>query len=94
MSSSETNPCDCDPDILKSGRCVAVVTGGDANVIERFVKQIAGATGEPVDWHYVGGRAVVLATGDRDKVRAEIYRSRLNVSLYKDGAFVYGVFDQ
>lgn len=66
------SPPPCDSLIWETGISVAILTGPRAPVMEAFVKSIAQETGEPVDWSYFGGRAVVKTTGDCDKVRAYI----------------------
>jgi len=75
MNSSETKPVGCDPEIYRDGKCVALIAGGSAKEIESFVKEVALVTGEPIDWHYVAGRARVLTTGDVVKVREQIMLS-------------------
>lgn len=47
---------------------VAMVVGGGSNFIERWVQEVAELSGQPVDWHFCGGRAMVLALGDLGKV--------------------------
>ena len=40
--------------------------------MEEWVKKVAKLSGQPVDWHFVGGRARILALGDLGKVREAI----------------------
>lgn len=43
-----------------------------SNAMERWVKKVAKKSARPVDWHFVGGRAVVLTTGDKKVVTEAI----------------------
>jgi hypothetical protein len=43
-----------------------------SNAMERWVKQVAARSGQRVDWHFIAGRANVLALGDLARVRAAI----------------------
>lgn len=63
---SELPPCD---PAVKTGTLVLVTHTIAAKDIEAWVKKVSIKSGQPVDWHYMGGRACVLATGDLDKVR-------------------------
>lgn len=56
-------PTRCRQDIFNEGVQVCVLAGVPAKVIDAYVKAAAAETGQDVDWHYVGGRAVVLAMG-------------------------------
>lgn len=69
-ASGDTAPCN--RDIYKNGVQVAVLHGASARLIERFVREVAEYSEQPVDWHYVGGRARVLTTGDCERVRLAI----------------------
>jgi len=62
----------CNPDIFENGVCVCIAAGGNAAMIEELVKMIRRDTEQPVDWHYAGGRAVILTTGDVEKVRQSV----------------------
>lgn len=48
----------------------AVMRG--SNAIERWVQRIAKTSGQRVDWHFAGGRVMVLALGDLDRTKAAI----------------------
>lgn len=37
---------------------------GHAEIIEAWVKQAAGESGQRIDWHFVGGRVVIWCEGD------------------------------
>ena len=43
-----------------------------SNAMENWVKQVAERSGQPVDWHFVGGSTRVLALGDIERVQAAI----------------------
>jgi hypothetical protein len=62
----------CAEDIFRDG-IVAFVTHTIKPVdIEAWVRKVAATSGQPVDWHYYGGRAVVRTTGDLKAVKAAI----------------------
>lgn len=63
------SPPPCRPDIYERGLHVCILAGPRAVQIEEYVKECAAATGQAVDWHYVGGRANVLTIGDVTKVQ-------------------------
>ncbi len=67
-----SNAGTCNQDIYENGKYAGMIAGGDADVIESYVKFIAEKTGEPVDWHYCGGRARILTTGDVQTVRSAL----------------------
>ena len=62
MATDGSDPPPCDPDVFKNGKVVCVLLGA-SNAVERWVKSVAEATGERVDWHYSCGRARVLHLG-------------------------------
>jgi hypothetical protein len=61
----------CDPEVFKTGKSIIVLSGWTRD-IEPWVQSIAAASGQPVDWHFSGGRANVLYLGDRAKVEQAI----------------------
>jgi hypothetical protein len=54
----------CDPQIYEKGTPICIIAGPKAADIESWVQQIAQTTEQKVDWHFVGGRAVVKYLGD------------------------------
>ncbi len=66
-----SSPPECKPDIFMNGHSIVVLDGCSYRV-EQWVKAVAKLSGQPVDWHYTGGRANVLYLGDYDKVQAAI----------------------
>jgi hypothetical protein len=69
-------PPPCDDKIFHQGQVVAVLDGG-AKAVEGVVAEanrrlsLAGR----VDWHYVGGRAVVKTVGDVEQARKALEQS-------------------
>lgn len=61
MATDGPTPPDCDPKPYKRGITVAWFETRGACAFEDLIKQVREDTGVPVDWHYVGGRAVVRA---------------------------------
>ena len=58
----------CDSDVYENGTRVFLTHTISAKDVEKWVKAVAEKSGQKVDWHYVGGRAVILALGDLEKV--------------------------
>lgn len=63
MATDGPTPDPCDPEIFRRGSAVLVLDGA-SNAVERCVRRLARASGVRLDWHYVGGRAVVKMLGD------------------------------
>lgn len=84
MATDGPTPPPCDAEIYEKGECV-FVGHGPSNAVERWVKRIAELSGQRVDWHYVGGRAVVLVLGDTEKVRKTISKNMQGIegTLYE-----------
>ena len=72
MATDGPTPQPCDPKIFSEGISVFVTHTIPPNAMEGWVRQVAEKSGQPVDWHFYGGRANVLALGDIDKVKAAI----------------------
>ena len=64
---------DCDPDIYENGTTVLVTHSMKDKAIEGWVKKVAEQSGQPVDWFWLGGRAIVRTTGDVATVRKTMY---------------------
>lgn len=62
----------CKPEIYAKGHMVFMTHAIPARQIEAWVQKVAATSGQPVDWHYAGGRACVLALGDLQAVRKAI----------------------
>lgn len=61
-------PPPCDTNIFENGSLVMVTAGIPSVQLEPWVKKIAAKSGQPVDWHFAGGRAQILALGDLQQV--------------------------
>lgn len=72
MATDGPTPPPCESDIFKNGECVFVTDTIPSNAMEGWVKHVAEISGQRVDWHFVGGRARVLALGDIEKVKLAI----------------------
>ena len=48
----------CNDVIYTEGKMVLMVAG-KKEPVEEFVQYVSNKTGCPVDWHYVGGRAII-----------------------------------
>ena len=53
----------CDTKIYEKGTPICIVAGPKVDDIESWVQQVAQTTQQKVDWHFVGGRAVVKYLG-------------------------------
>lgn len=70
FSTDGPTPPPCSQDIYRNGVLVFMTHSiGGSNAIEQWVRSIAKASGQPVDWHFAGGRVCVLALGDLAAVR-------------------------
>lgn len=72
MATDGPDPAPCDPRVMNDGISVFVTHSISSNRMERWVKEVAKASGQIVDWHFVGGRANVRAIGDLNAVKAAI----------------------
>jgi hypothetical protein len=72
MATDGPDPTPCNQDIFDNGEVVFVTSTIPSNAMEGWVKKVAEYSGQPVDWHFAGGRAVVLALGDIEKVHEAI----------------------
>lgn len=62
----------CDNNVYENGEHILTFSTMNAARIERWVTLVREASGQSVDWHYFGGRAVVKYVGDFYKVKAAI----------------------
>lgn len=76
MSKYEYNPQRCHPDIFKNGHMVFLTHTLGTDGMNEWIKALRETSGQPIDWHFAGGRARVLALGDIDEVRKAIVRHR------------------
>lgn len=61
MATDGPTPAPCNDWLYRHGETVGVFDTFGANNFEFLVKAVAAFTGKELDWHYVGGRAVVKA---------------------------------
>lgn len=62
----------CSQEMMEKGVHVFLTHSISSNRIERWVKEVAHVSGQPVDWHFIGGRANVLTLGDVAAVKKAI----------------------
>ncbi len=62
----------CDKKVYDNGTEVFLTHTIPAKEIEKWVQTIATKSEQQVDWSYFGGRAIILALGDLDRVRQTI----------------------
>lgn len=72
MATDGPTPPRCDPEIYRDGEVVFITSTIGSNAIEHWVKLVALLSGQRVDWHWAGGRAVVSAIGDIEAVKAAV----------------------
>ena len=72
MATDGPTPKPCNEKIFKKGISVFITHSIPSNAMEGWVKKVAAKSGQPVDWHFCGGRANVLALGDLSKVHEAI----------------------
>jgi len=68
MATDGPDPDPCNKEVFNKGKCVFITHSIPSNAMEGWVKKVAERSGQPVDWHFCGGRARVLALGDISKV--------------------------
>jgi hypothetical protein len=66
----------CDQDVYNNGVEVFLTHTIAAKDIEKWVQAVAKLSGQKVDWHYAGGRAIILTLGDTYKVKEAIKNLR------------------
>ncbi len=64
----------CNHELWNSGEHIATIWDVKSKDIEKIVKTASRKSGQPIDWHFVGGRATVRAAGDLDKARNYLER--------------------
>lgn len=72
MATDGPDPKECDKEVFEDGEPVFLTWSIPSNAMEGWVKKVAEKSGQRVDWHFFGGRAVVKALGDLKAVRAAI----------------------
>lgn len=65
MATDGPDPPSCDPDVYANGTVVAYAQTRGACAFEEYIQFCRrDVKGCKIDWHYVGGRAVVKVLGD------------------------------
>jgi len=59
-------------EIFEKGQAVFISHSINTTQFEEWVKKVAALSGQRVDWHFMGGRAVVRCLGDAEKVKQAI----------------------
>lgn len=72
----QTSEEKCDPTVYEIGTVVFLTNTIRTKRMEPWIRNVRARSGQPVDWHWIGGRAVVKAMGDLDKVREAIIALR------------------
>lgn len=90
MVTDGPDPPPCEREIYERGTVILVTAEVSSNRMEGWVKKVAERSGQSVDWHFLGGQAVVKAIGDikavkeaRNALRTELdalYRESLRES--------------
>lgn len=66
----------CDSEVYEKGTQVFLTHTIEAKNIEKWVQAVAKLSEQKVDWHYFGGRAVILALGKINKVNEALKNLR------------------
>lgn len=65
----------CSDELYANGRAVAIVVGPRASIIEGWVQAVRAQARLPIDWHFFGGRAVILAICETPEQRGRVRRT-------------------
>lgn len=72
MATDGPDPTPCDKDIFERGFVVYQTHGVSSNRMEGWIKRIAFESGQPVDWHFAAGYAIVKGLGDLKLIEAAV----------------------
>lgn len=72
MATDGPTPAPCSDDVFRNGTLMFVTHTIASNAMEGWVQSVAKDSGQPVDWHFAGGRACILALGDLDAVKVSM----------------------
>lgn len=72
MATDGPDPTPCAKDIFEKGVVVHQTHGVSSNRMEGWVKRVAFESGQPVDWHFAGGWAIVKGLGDVPLILAAV----------------------
>lgn len=79
MATDGPDPKPCNKKIYEHGKIILITAGIPSNAFDKWVMKIAEASGQPVDWHFAAGHAVVFALGDLKKVRKALEEHRTDL---------------
>ena len=72
-----SNQGKCDPEVYQRGSHIFTTHTLSAAMIETWVRRVRRkAPGARIDWHYVGGRACILALDDLEQARRALLKCR------------------
>jgi len=63
----------CDPEILKNGKCIAIMADMEPEDYEEMCISLSGK-GYPTDWNFMGGRAVIRTLGNPEEAQSELQK--------------------
>lgn len=69
MATDGPDPKPCNAKIFKKGRHIFTTHSIPSNAMEKWVQNVAQEANVPVDWHFAGGRACVLALGNKEEIQ-------------------------
>lgn len=62
MEDEKTSPKPCDPEIFSKGEGICILDA-PSWPMEHWVQRLSEKSGEKLDWHYMGGRAILMHIG-------------------------------
>lgn len=74
MATDGPTPTRCDPEVYSKGTTVGLTHTIASCAMEKWVQKVAKESDQRVDWFFMGGRAVIRALGDLEKVREAIQK--------------------
>jgi uncharacterized membrane protein YczE len=67
MKTTKQPKTTCNKQVARNGKAVYMIAGLPSTAVEAIVVRIREETNIKVDWHYTGGRAVVLVLGTQEE---------------------------
>lgn len=89
MATDGPTPPSCNPELFKKGKGFNAGGTAGACAFEELVKEVAAITQKPVDWHYVGGRAIVRYFEEDEAVVLPVIENTLMPKLRQQLAEMY-----
>jgi hypothetical protein len=62
----------CDKKVYRKGEHVLTIIDLEPSEIEKIVQSAAKESGQKIDWHYFGGRAIVKVLGNIESARQHL----------------------